>query len=171
MTIKKTQKGIFISTNRADVSLNGTPLKIIRKNDDDDSGEEIYIDSPGEYEIQGVGVSADLFDIDDTGSPLLYLIDIENFTIGYLPLQDGDEKTDRKLPEDVLSRFDNIDILLIPGGWHQAATQLAPSLAIPTNDVEQFTQKLNATLPEKKGSFTIKRLSDLPEDMEIINLG
>ncbi|NTV30850.1 hypothetical protein HGA91_02630 [candidate division WWE3 bacterium] len=172
MTIKKTQKGMFISSSKADVALTGIPLRIIRKNNEEDSsGEEVAITSPGEYEIQGVSVSADFLDLNDLQSPLLYLIEVENFTIGYLPLPDLDEKTDQHLSDDVKSRFDNIDILMIPGAWYQIANQLPPSLAIPTNDIELFTQKLNSTLPEKRGSFTIKKLSDLPENMEIINLG
>ena len=172
MTIRKTQKGMQINTPRAELLLREGQIKVERKAEDEDPrGNQFTVPGPGEYEIEGVSVQAERFDPDDTASPLLYLIDAENFTVAYLPLAIPTESTQQTLPETIASIFDNIDILLISGHYTQIINQLAASLVIPIDEVETLATKLQVDLPEKRTSFTIKKHSDLPEEMEIVNLG
>ena len=178
MTIKKTQKnGLTITTEHAEIVLEPNQVSIKRK-DGADHKLPVTIASPGEYEVAGVFVAA----YDSVSG---FLIETESFAIAYLSNRaqldlstSSDDVKDRaqldakdlagRLPADLIEQT---DVLILPGSLTALVAQFAPSLLIPTDNLEQLAEKLGVDAPAPINSLTLKKISDLPEEMELVNLG
>lgn len=90
--------------------------------------QPFLIADPGEYEVQGLFVfGMPVKDADEKSQySLAYRFEVEGMSIGFL----GGAK--RALHEDVLSRLENIDILLLPvgGGDRMNAKQAAETVKV-----------------------------------------
>lgn len=162
MTIRKTKSnGVTITTDQAEVALATDHIQIERKNGTTDQST-ITISSPGEYEIAGVFVTA--FD-----NLACFLIEAESFSIAYLSLALTDSpEAAEKLPVEIT---DQADILVLPDDLADLTTQFAPSLIISVDNSAKLAAKLGIEAPAPVSSLTLKKITDLPEETELIHLG
>ncbi len=144
------------------------------------SGEPFVIDSPGEYEIQGVKITGCLSFHDqnkgkDRGENTIYLIETEKIRLCHL----GD-LGQKKLSDKQLEIIGEVDILMTPvGGIYtidaaeaaQIAKQLQPSLIIPMHykvpGLKIELEKLDKFLKEMgiNGDKPIEKLNIKKKDL------
>jgi hypothetical protein len=157
MTIKITQKkGISIESKLGEAILENDKVVIYRKNNPEKGSFEVT--SPGEYEVEFIGVSA--YEPYPTFS-----INVEGFNITYLP------DPPKQLSAAIKDILQQTDILILPGDRHEVTESIAPSIIIPMNQIETYVKDAAVELPEVQKSLTMKKPSELPDETQIINLG
>lgn len=142
------------------------------------TGAKLFLDAPGEYEIGGAlvrGVSVK----DGDQRNLIFISELDGVRVGHLGLL-------KETPASgVMDQLENIDILLVPVGGHNALgateaqdlmTSIAPSIAIPMNyatdretleldPVDRFLSETGVK-PEPEAKLTVTR-SGLPDELTL----
>lgn len=155
-------------------------------------GEPFIVDTPGEYEKQGVrilGVSSfhDDKEGEENGLNTMYSMSIEDITVGHL----GD-LGQKHLTDEQLETLNGIDILMVPVGGGttldaeralEVVNQIEPKISIPMHykvkglkqkldSVETFLKEVGQTDVKPQEKLTIKK-KDLPgedDKMEVVVL-
>jgi len=157
------------------------------------SDYELLVDSPGEYETNGVFIYGrstyhDGKNGESRGDNTIYLVNIDGFNILHL----GD--LGHELSQSTMEKISNVDVLMIPVGGNytidaKTATKvisaLEPGIVIPmhykTDDltgvkdidgVDKFLDEMGIENGDKQGidKLVIKSKSDIPEETEVVIL-
>lgn len=143
-------------------------------------GNPFVIDQPGEYEVGGIF----FYGIQTAGANTAFVIRSEDITLAYLA-----GMKDVKLSEEIMRRFENADILLVPSGGDDVyngsqaariAAQLEPSLVIPMHykvsgmkgkwqGIDAFIKEMNAQ-PESQDKLNIRKRDIPKEGMRVVVL-
>ncbi|OIO50233.1 MAG: hypothetical protein COV41_00380 [Candidatus Brennerbacteria bacterium CG11_big_fil_rev_8_21_14_0_20_43_10] len=138
------------------------------------------IDQPGEYEVGGIF----FYGIQTPSANTAFVIRSEDITIAYLA-----GMKDVKLSEEIMRRFENADILIVPSGGDDVynssqaariAAQLEPCLVIPMHykvsgmkgkwqGVDAFIKEMNAQ-PESQDKLNIRKRDIPKEGMRVVVL-
>lgn len=152
--------------------------------------ETEVINSPGEYEFQGVSIQAvpawhDNKKGKERGETLMFTVRLENMIVGHLGDLGQEELSEKQLEE-----LNGVDILLVPvggkytidnGGASKIIDQLEPRMVIPMHykieglnidigDASEFLKEEGAKNIEPKDELKIEK-KDLPqEEREVVIL-
>lgn len=146
-------------------------------------GEPFVIDSPGEYEVKGVGVRGvrtfhDATSGSERGVNTVYLIEAEDMKICHL----GDFG-EKEIREETLEEIGDVDLLMVPVGGASTVdgktaarlvSQIEPRVVLPMHykipglsltlsGEEAFLREMGVKEPEPAEKFVFKR-KDLPEE-------
>jgi len=165
MTIKNTKsKGFTISTNGTEVVLQEGKIDIFREKEDGTS-KPYTVMQPGEYDVGHIGIQVNRIPNNNDNESLAFILFADEITVGYFPTPP------EALSEKAIEKYDMIDVLLIPGNRSALIDKLAPGIVIPLSDNEVMAKSLGSELPEVKASLTLNSADQLPEELELINLG
>jgi L-ascorbate metabolism protein UlaG (beta-lactamase superfamily) len=156
------------------------------------SGYKLLIDSAGEYESGGVFVYGipsfhDKKEGADRGDNIIFLIDIDGFTILHL----GD--LGHELSKDMLEKIANVDVLLIPvGGKYtidaetasEVISELEPGYVIPMHyktpdlkdpadldSIDKFLHEMGVENNVKReDKLKLSSKSDIPDETQVVIL-
>ncbi len=171
---------------KADFALVSSPLAEYN-NPEMTEQAEFVIDSPGEYEVQGVfiqGISNQKGQPKGESANTIFLVKSEEISLAHL----GALK-DSKLTEETLGVLGGVDILLIPVGGQSVLTgaqaaalaaQIEPSLLIPIfydtpglklklDSVEKFIDELKLE-PVKEEKLNVKKKDLTGEETKLVLL-
>ncbi len=116
---------------------------------------EFVVDAPGEYDVSQIFI-----ELHDS----VTVLESEGFSLVYLP------NPPKSLGEEELKAYENVDVLLLPGGRSDLVTLLAPPLVVPIDQADKLIAALGSELPEQETSLKLRAVSDVPEDTEVVLL-
>ena len=148
-------------------------------NHDGVRGEPLVFDAPGEYEVSGILVTGIPIDRADGERTMAFAYEIDGVNIVHLGLPDVPPGS------DVLERFENVDVLLMPvgGGGSLSASVAAdlmqridPNIVVPMNyrtdldtlhldPIDRFLSEAGAT-PEPGPRLSVTRGS-IPSELTV----
>lgn len=141
------------------------------------TGNPFVLQSPGEYEVQGIFAFAKSAPTAAGGENLILRFELERMHVAHLGA------LDRELTDVEMQSLENIDILMIPAGGGRVMTpkvaaevisQLEPRVVIPMmyaipnvkeklTGLDAFFKELGACRREDTNKYKVSR-KDLPED-------
>lgn len=194
LTIKADKQELIINPKRISFGLDNLKVKnlieIITESKYYVEDEKLLIDSAGEYEVDNFIVrgyaTKNYGDFDDKLDQTFYVVEVNDFKIAIIG------NISAKLSEDQIENIGTVDILILPtggGGYTlygkesaKIISEIEPKIVIPTHyadsglsyevnqdDLSELCKEL-AVEPIQKDNLKLKKVSDLPEKLELLEL-